>query len=148
MQGLDRGRQQIDSVHQDSALLRLIKACDQADDAGLTRASGADERDCFAGLGFEGNVFENPGVLRRGVVAEEYVFELDMAADRRQGLRMRPVLHLWLSIEQLKDALCARGGGEDGVVEVAHGLDRPEEHAEIQNERRQLADSDLVLDHQ
>src|SRR6266496_2785956 len=59
-----------DSIHCDAALLRLVKAGQQTDDARLSGAGRADQRHGLAGFRLETNVFENPRAGWRGVVAQ------------------------------------------------------------------------------
>ena len=145
MERFDSGALKINPIHRDAPLLRLVKAGEQADDAGFSRAGRADQRNGLAGFRLETNVFENPRVRRRGVVAEVNMVEDDVAAHGRQCGGTGPVLDLRLGIKQLKNALGAGGGREHGVVEVTHGLDGAEEHAQVKNERGEFADCDRAL---
>ena len=71
--------------------------------------------------------------------------EDDVATHRRQSRGIGPVFDLRLGIEQLENALGAGGGRKHRVVEVAHGLDGAEEHAQVKNEGGEFADRDLSL---
>ena len=77
------------AVDQHAALLRLIEAGDQGDDAALAAAGGADQGDHLAGLGFEVDVVQD-GPL--GVVAEGDVLEFARFRHARQGLGVGQVL--------------------------------------------------------
>ena len=144
----ERGGLNVNPIHRDEPLLGFVKAGEQADNARFAGTRRADQRHGLARFGLKTNVFENPRLLGRGVVAEVNVVEEDVAAHRGQRRRVGPVADLWFGIEQLKNALGAGGSGQHGVVEVAHRLNRAEEHAEVQDERGEPADGDFALHHE
>lgn len=100
-----------EAIDANSTCLGFVETGQEADDAGFSRAGLAHEGDGRAGGNGEMNVFENPPVGGRGVVAEADAFEGNVPAHQRQVGGGRGVFDLGFGVEEGEDAFGAGGGG-------------------------------------
>jgi hypothetical protein len=85
--------QDVDLVHVDGALLRVVEALDEVDDGALAAAAAADQRHCLAGGQLGVQPVEHLDLGAGGVV-EVHVLELDVPFDAVGRDEAAVVVHL------------------------------------------------------
>ena len=89
------------AVYRQAAVGQVEEAAQQANDRAFARASFADQRNCFAGFGFQVNPVQHHFAI---VVAKRHVLEFDVAGNRWQFDGIGRVQHIRRSIQQGKNA--------------------------------------------
>src|SRR3989442_6369692 len=127
----------VNAVEEDAPLLHVVEARDEADDRGLPRPGGADDRYALARGDREVHLAEHPVAL---VVREAHVVEAHLAADVRELPRVRWADDRRGRVEQPEHGLRRRHGRLHDVVLLRQIEDRAEELLEELPEGEQRPD--------
>src|SRR6476661_1643310 len=132
---------QVAAIHADAALLNVVEAAQQVDDAGFAGPGGAHEGYSLAGLHVEADIFEHPLGL---VVGEPHVFELHLAPQLLWGVGTGGGYQVFV-VEQLEQALGTHQAQLQGVKPVGNLPNGPEEQGIVHDESNEGAFGDGTL---
>ena len=127
------------TVHQDTAAVQVVKAAQQVDHGGFAGARRAYQRDAFAVLHVQVQVFQHVDAL---LIAEGDVFKIHLAADGRQICGVRRVIHRDRFIHGFEDALQIRGVVDEGIIDIRQTRDRLPETVHILSHGEDHAEGD------
>lgn len=137
------------AIDKDLTGVRIKEAEEQVDDGGFTGAAGADEGDTQAGLGGEGDIFED-GNLRPGGISEADVLKLNPALKLKGGMlhdisRSDGLVRLLGFAQHFLDTLrCAESFLEVGV-ELREGAKGATDEDGVKDEPGKITDAHRAL---
>ena len=129
----------VSSVHAHFSAVHIIKAHEQIDQRGLSRARGADDGDELPRPDLQAQVVEHRPPRR---IAKEDMLQLHRPLHRAQRPGVCRIRRLRLLVHDAEDPFCRRHGGLQLVENIRHLPDGPAELPAVKHEGADIAHGD------